>query len=111
MTGIEVLRKMKELLSTSDKWIQGDYEKIVDGESCYCIYGALYRAAGYDGNLTDVGAPAYYFASAGYLSAISLLREVVGSQHLDVWNDCPGRTYEDVMNVLTVAIGIYNEGN
>jgi hypothetical protein len=97
----EVLAKAKELVEKG--WTQRYFAVDADGDevcwdskfACkFCAMGALYRASGRLGYGTDVA-----------IAARGIVINLIPGTILGAWNDLPGRTQEQVVNLLDVAIG------
>lgn len=94
MTPDEVLDGAADILDSDDyKWIQGDLH---DGESGYCMAGAIIRAAKGDRN----SIPARLYVNS---------RLPTGS--ISRWNDMDGRTQAEVVNELRELAKRYREEN
>jgi hypothetical protein len=96
-----VLRDAAELLRTKG-WTQGYYAKDADAywrdadskdAACFCTMGAIMRVAG-----SDVDPRATV--------AFGLVRRVIGSESIGVWNDAPGRTLAEVLTTLERAVDL-----
>jgi hypothetical protein len=69
-------------------WCQGNY---TDGEGRYCAAGALgWR---FDGNIDD-----------SQREAFTALERLTGVGNLFHWNDAPGRTQQDVIDLIDRAL-------
>jgi hypothetical protein len=97
----DVLRDAAELLRTRG-WTQGYYARDTDSRwqdadssdaACFCVMGAIMRVAGSD---TDPRAAV----------AFGLVRRVIGSESIGVWNDAPGRTLAEVLTTLERAVDL-----
>ena len=96
---LRLARAVRELLATPDRWTQGAAARDSRGVACdwadetavvsWCILGAIYH----------FGAPT---------SSVLLLRRALSRQlgemdtflPVDSWNDTPGRTHADVLELL-----------
>jgi hypothetical protein len=92
VTALEILTKARELIATPDKWTQGLWKK-PDAE-CYCLWGAVYRAAG--GDATSREPP-------GFTLAWRLVTKQVNGGAI-TYNDLPSTTHADVLALLDRAI-------
>jgi hypothetical protein len=78
-------------------WTQGAYKRVVNGVECWCISGAIDKAAP-DDKPNELAFAALFHALGDddlYLSS---------SSNLTGWNDAPGRTKEDVLALIDRAI-------
>lgn len=91
--------KVKDLLSSSDKWCQGFEAKTIDGHPVsphvdeaarWCIVGAISKCYGDD-------TPEYYAAREKFAEVIHDV------QPISVWNDEPGRTFTEVRKKVLKA--------
>ena len=92
--------KVKELLSSPEKWTKGCAAKDSRGMLCpsddpracrWCLIGALMKCYGEDGMFRMLGM---------FYPRIP----AVGTSHFNdvaVWNDAPERTFEDVQQLVT----------
>ena len=97
----EILLAAKEKINTPEKWTQGELAKNARGEKvprysetavCWCSLGAICAVA--ESETAKVES-----------RAESSLRQVV-IQRIDIWNDDPERTHEEVMNAFDKAIAL-----
>ncbi len=82
--------KICELLSAPEKWTQGQYSKDNDGDGvddCFCILGAFRQCYG---DFTNNKLEKFYHK----------FEEVTGYLSIVDWNDEPGRTFEEVKEVI-----------
>ena len=105
MSALDVLTKTRELLSDPERWTKGSMAKNASGCTvrpdredavCFCLDGALTRAAGGSGN--------------GYPEATRILEETVSERpwafcYVD-WNDDAARTHAEVLAALDKAIDL-----
>lgn len=110
-TVLDVLKGGLRLIQTVG-WCQRWYSYAADSEGhrqrcapeceqaeCFCLAGCLYRAA------HDLGCRDYLpLISAARLRLRSVLYNLDCKLEAPVWNDCPGRTKEQVEALLKVAI-------
>jgi hypothetical protein len=78
-------------------WTQGEFKRVVDGVECWCISGAIDKAAS-DYKPNGLAFAALFHALRAddfYLSS---------STNLIEWNDTPGRTQEEVLALIDRAI-------
>lgn len=116
MLPLETLKAARRLLSVPGAWTTETYAK--DGRgcdvlpedetaSCWCILGALYRVTQHcpnaETNHPDVEDAAQQLLSAGGLPWPSLLG-THATERVFRWNDAPGRTQEEVLEVFDKAI-------
>lgn len=47
---------------------------------------------------------------AGSGEAVWLIQKVIGTEHIWIWNDTPGRTLKDVEDVISAAVELAWEG-
>lgn len=85
-----------ELLDSPEKWIQGNFAKNWLGDACspdsedaaqFSLFGAI--------SCTSAG-------PKQVLEKITAITPFIEGHSVSSWNDCPERTYEDVVNLLTV---------
>ena len=85
--------KIKELLSSEDKWCQGSLSKTQNGKGCFsfaeeavswCLVGAIYKC---------------YHNSIACSSVMFLIKNELGDKVLE-WNDDPTRKFEDVRELV-----------
>ena len=78
-------------------WTQGEYKRVVNGVECWCISGAMGQAA-----------PGYKPRDLAFAALFLSLRVddfyLSSSTNLIEWNDAPGRTQEDVLDLIDRAI-------
>ena len=95
----EILTRARELLAHEGAWTQGDFAHDAHGNSCdprercascWCLVGALERAA-YDSSDPE---------GAMLEGAMYALAAALGLDTLGVWNDAPGRTRDEVLQLL-----------
>lgn len=102
-TTVEVLKKARALLEKG--WCQGHYAigesgREVDAMSksarCFCIDGALIRANGTDSE---------------YIATAAIVRAALGKAAFSPigWNDAPGRTQSEVLDLMDRAIALASE--
>ncbi len=93
--------KAYELLSSPDKWCQGDFAKDAEGNSTkadspaaarWCVVGALERC--YD---------EYSFVALMNSPQIAAVLEVTGGSTLSSWNDHTDRKWQEVYDALKKA--------
>jgi len=93
-------------------WCQGHFELVSeDGNSVeYCIYGAVNSASSImdTSDLSDIAAK---YQGASNLQAIDIANKAVKTiqfilkeEEIDKWNDTPGRTKEEVLEMMDKAI-------
>lgn len=99
MTPREALVAARELLTPEGAWTQGAFARVGRGGNpigpaeprakCFCIVGALKRVCPWEASL-----------------AFRALERAIGVRPGDVvnWNDTPGRTQAEVLEVLDKAI-------
>lgn len=105
MNAREVLVKARDLLSASpNAWSKGAYFgkkghiktcTSIDLAECYCLYGAIWKAAG---SLT----------CPEFDEAQSILLEVTKSALIETWNDHPDRTYQEILDAINEGIEFYD---
>lgn len=92
---IETLRKMRELLSVPERWTQrrcarneNGFEVPPDspGAVCFCLIGAAGKVTG------NFGLP------------LDVLDKLTFPEPCSVWQDAPGRTHAEVIDLLDRAI-------
>ena len=103
MTNEEILRIIdgaRPLIEAG--WTQGAYARDVAGDSayfrgkdaaCFCVVGALLRAQNSPGGTGDVAAVVDQIHLRGFPRGMA-------PSAIDVWNDAPQRTKEDVLAAL-----------
>lgn len=91
--------KVKELLSSPERWTKGAERRDADGEptllegehvASRCLYGALYCA--------------YRATPERFEAELKIKVEFIGmgvNKTLYEWNDAPERTFEDVRQLVT----------
>ena len=98
----EILTKARDILTPEGAWIQFYPALDVRGNSrdpedrrasCWCLVGALERAA-YDSSDPESDPEGAMFA----------LQAALGRDALAAWNDAPSRTHEEVLQLLDRAI-------
>ena len=112
-----VLRKAREIITPEDRWTKGVLARDSQGRSvsadskdavCFCAMGAIDKAA-----FQQYRTSAHLsFMEVGDTAsdAISVLGEEVGTRTVNVWNDDPNTTHEDVLEMFDRTIksrGIY----
>lgn len=92
----QAIQRALDFLSGPDKWTKGKTFIDADGDktgmenACRaCMYGALRIGAAGDCDL--------------YEAATEEVRAIIGSYHIDDYNDAPERTLEEVQDVLRRA--------
>lgn len=97
----EALQKAKELISTPEKWAQGDIAFDSNGEPTsalsicaerWCSLGAIVRV---DGGVN------YTFGNSR-----RMLSDALSGNKIADWNDATGRTHEEVMDAFDRAIAL-----
>jgi|SRR6185503_3974183 len=102
-SAVEVLERVRDLLSSPDKWTQGASARAANGfvvrpvvngkpnpdATCYCLGGTFTVVDPY---------------AEGSAKAYGFLLHVVGGQSIVNWNDAVGRTWKQVMQALDDAI-------
>jgi hypothetical protein len=92
--------KLKELLSSPDKWIQGHYALDAEGDVidaqdpdavCFCLQGAIRRCY-------NDGKEPYRFTDE-YKGVKSRILHEIG-EPITTWNDAPERTFEDIKQLV-----------
>jgi len=87
----ELVRNGLEFLKTHE-WGQGDYRSLDgNGRMCYCLIGALA-----EGNMSSS-------LEIGTSSELEFIRSFLG-RPVHKWNDEPGRTKQDVLDLLERAV-------
>jgi len=79
-------------------WCQGHFELVSeDGNSVeYCIYGAVNSAS----SIMDTNDQAIDIAN----KAVKTIQFILNEEEIDKWNDTPGRTKEEVLEMMDKAI-------
>ena len=114
MTPLEVLKKARTRIATSEHWTQGCFAKDADGRAvtsgspnaaCFCAVGALENASGY---------PWYDGGYEGYRAASVALQDTIygdcppsrvsTSSNIMRWNDAYLRKHEEVLAMFDKAI-------
>lgn len=104
ITAHEILTKARELVAKPGGWTQGEFGRDKDGLRAvysspavsFCAYGACIEAAAkYDGADTRVWASATDALTAQIKKA---------GVSITVWNDTPGRTQAEVVELFDKAI-------
>lgn len=99
MNTLDVLKAARQKIMAG--WCQGDFARDVHGNTvpstspracCWCAEGALYVVASYPG------------ACDARITARKLLEKLTGAGMLNMWNDSPLRTREEVINLFDRAI-------
>lgn len=90
--------KVRELFSDPSKWTQGAsgrdstgsfvLDKDLDKAVCWCLYGAIARCYGIEGDNAE-----YYKIRSRVLSHLH-------TDTLSEWNDATGRTFEEVKELV-----------
>lgn len=95
MSGADVLREARDLISTPKRWTQGAFWRGWGTDRCYCIDGAVYKVRCDRKSQDDTASLALSLAarSRGYETASQL-------------NDAPGTSYADVLGLLDEAAAI-----
>ena len=94
---LEVLEHMKENLFERG-WCQGQLE-LETGE--VCLSGALATLTNYE----------EYYALFALSTALDSIHKAIGGASIPGWNDEPGRTFNEVIEVIDKAAIIIKEGN
>jgi len=93
---LEIVRKMKKLLDSPEKWTKGATAKNSRGEIissrdkdaiCWCLVGATRRCD-----------PNFHFLTYEIFSPV--MEGFVKTVSIPIWNDAPERTYEDIVELL-----------
>lgn len=107
---LQALKNSKEILCNRKKWTKESFARTADGSSCssidpkaecFCLLGATYRAK------NDLGvAPEVSFGIVTGYYVQRALDSILGARDTTPpeYNDDPARTYEEVMEVLDLAI-------
>lgn len=99
MTPNDIILKAKELIER-DGWVQGSLRWTHDGV-CQgrCLVGALR-----DASMLEISFPAPEYSARynSYLAARQRVRDLAWNDEV-VWNDTPGRTKDEVLEMLTKA--------
>ena len=99
---LDVLKAARELISVPERWTQGHFARDASGNLvnssnpaavCWCVYGATMAAARRVGTTTE-----------GAAEADRALEETFGGDDLDIWNDAPGRTHAEVLDLFDRTI-------
>jgi hypothetical protein len=111
MSALEILLVTKNILVDPGIWRQGTYVlPRVGGMDCFCLVGALYKAAGATDIAISQAARQRICIEEGLPAAIGILECLigVGDEHdwesVEEWNDAKGREHAEVMAVLDKAI-------
>jgi hypothetical protein len=83
-------------------WVQGDFRGITtDGKVGHCLLGGIRCATGYiyDEN-SDIWVEPLHAWMEVELQATELVQWKISSEYIDHWNDAPGRTQDEVVEVL-----------
>jgi hypothetical protein len=106
---VETLQNAKLLVLQG--WTHGAYARDASNETihfsdlnatCFCTVGAIYRA---NGPFIDNNTTGEYYGLRYLWKAVKLENE----PELTHWNDAPGRTLNDILDVYDKAIQIANE--
>lgn len=106
MTVIEILRGARALLTNPKAWAQWDYAFTASGRKCpansefavcWCMAGAVKRAAGPDAKAVELNAAEHVLARA------------CGTKYLDTFNDKPGRRHSEILGAFDRAISSEQE--
>jgi len=92
ITEIEILDRMKEFLSTPEKWCKRSLEK--NGQ--YCILAAFNLA--HHGNIYS-----YDFYTASYSNVFYVLNALTPSGSMVNYNNANDTTYADTINLIDKA--------
>jgi hypothetical protein len=94
MTPHEALVAARALIADERNWIKGDYDREVDGRTCYCADGAL-LAASWRPDLTY---------GVYDLARRTLALHARGGEGIIYFNDHPMTTHADVLAMFDRAI-------
>src|ERR1700686_449534 len=95
---LAIVRKIKEILSSPEKWTQGYIAKDTHGKAvstkdenavCFCLIGATRKAD-----------PDFHYMTAHVFMPV---RIEFATRGISTWNDDPERTYEDIEELLKDA--------
>lgn len=104
MDEVGVLRAVRSFIERG--WIQGNYAKTADGTACniwseeacsWCLLGAI-NAAYF---LTDLKTHSWVTFKISTLTTIGIA----------TWNDTPGRSQQEVLDLLDKAITLAEKGS
>ncbi len=92
-TTLDILRDARALIETPDRWIKGEYGRVLYGTQCYCLVGAVDQASDLD--------------TVQFNRAQKVLLAVVDEDSIVDFNDAPRTTHGgDVMAAFDRAIAV-----
>ena len=107
-TATEILRDMREVLSSPDNWTQKSYSRddhgrpLTDVESAdatsWCLDGAFMRCYFQKADLDELG---HIAAEVSYI-----LNQVTEGSNYVAFNDSPQTTHADILKLLDDAVGL-----
>ncbi len=93
MTTLELFKDARKLLEKG--WTQHRLYAEKDGVLCYCLGGAMRKAAAIPGD--ELTSDAYLYSAPEVLRDASYLLERTLGSGVAYWNDQPARTQEQVL--------------
>lgn len=94
MTTLTILTAARELLSDEARWVRDVPNRIVNGQLCHCLLGAIWHVAGI--NWFSVAAPAE--------NIIAGIIKERGFDSAAIFNDDPSTTHPMILDVFDRAI-------
>lgn len=92
----QIMERARELVEAG--WCQGKYEEIVEGETRYCLLGAIKRAT------HEIEDHSRRTLTVQQLEVCRIVKELLPRLcEIFIWNDHPGRTQAEVVALLRQA--------
>ena len=101
MTPHEALKAARALIADERNWIKGEYDREVEGRTCYCADGALMFAT--DGVGVPLEGEGNWFAYEGARRALAAHAPRTAHGVIN-FNDAPDTTHADVLAMFDKAI-------
>lgn len=90
MDAKEILAEARRMIEGPGRWTQGSYWRDRDGPS-YCLRGAVMVAGAASRESGEMD------------RALSILHSAAGCESIIRWNDAPGRTQAEVLDLIDAA--------
>ena len=106
MTAAAILKRAAEIITPPGSWGQGQTAVDKDGRQvpssstaavCFCALGAINRAT------RELQQPEHVSQRAYQLTNLELVDVAPSAINLPAWNDAPGRTQQEVVDLLHKA--------